>query len=212
MAFLGGSTNSFRDQDVRRALAPLAGLAERLGSAEVIVRHLNKNSSERNALYRGGASIAFIGAARSGLLVARNPDDESGESRILASTKANLGRLPRSLGYSIQPHGDSICVSWTGESSHRADDLLAMPDSQEELTLVEEAASFLKSILEDGALEANKAIAKAKAAGFTEKTIQRARRTAGVKPYRRGFGAGSNWMLHIPPNMAEESVKAAKGR
>jgi hypothetical protein len=98
------------------------------------------------------------------------------------------------------------------ESSHRAVDLLAMPDSQEELTVVEEAASFLKSILEDGALEANKAITKAKAAGFTEKTIQRAIKTAGVLPYRRGFGAGSNWMLHIPPNMAEEKAKAANGR
>ena len=33
MAFLSGDTNSHRDQDVRRALAPLAGLAERTGAA-----------------------------------------------------------------------------------------------------------------------------------------------------------------------------------
>jgi hypothetical protein len=32
MAFLSGDTNSHRDQDVRRALAPLAGLAERTGA------------------------------------------------------------------------------------------------------------------------------------------------------------------------------------
>jgi hypothetical protein len=131
MAFLGGRTNSFRDQDVRRALAPLARLAERLGVAIVIVRHLNKNTGEQNSLYRGGGSIGIIGAARSGLLVARNPDDETGEARILASTKANLGRLPTSLGYSIQTHGASICVAWTGESAYRAADLLAVLDREE---------------------------------------------------------------------------------
>jgi RecA-family ATPase len=32
MAFLSGDTNSHRDQDVRKALAPLAGLAERTGA------------------------------------------------------------------------------------------------------------------------------------------------------------------------------------
>ena len=68
MAFLGATANSFRDQDVRRALAPLARLAETLGAAVIIVRHLTKNSAEGNPLYRGGASIGIIGAARSGLL------------------------------------------------------------------------------------------------------------------------------------------------
>ena len=35
MAFLSANTNSHRDQDVRRALAPLAGLAERTGASRV---------------------------------------------------------------------------------------------------------------------------------------------------------------------------------
>ena len=51
MAFLPGEVNSHRDQDVRRALAPLARLAERTGAAVVVVRHLNK-ASGGNALYR----------------------------------------------------------------------------------------------------------------------------------------------------------------
>ena len=82
--------NFYRDQDVR-ALAPLARLAERLVVAVVIVRHLTKNSSEGNPLYRGGGSIGFVGAARSGLLIASDPDDETGESRIIASTNRTSG-------------------------------------------------------------------------------------------------------------------------
>src|SRR5918997_1507363 len=39
MAFLTGKTDSHKDQDVRRGLAPLAALAERKGAAVLLVRH-----------------------------------------------------------------------------------------------------------------------------------------------------------------------------
>jgi putative DNA primase/helicase len=44
MAFLDATVNSWRDQDVRRALAPLARLADRSGCAIVLLRHLNKSN------------------------------------------------------------------------------------------------------------------------------------------------------------------------
>jgi hypothetical protein len=68
MAFLSGDTNSHRDQDVRRALAPLAGLAERTGASVLVIRHLNK-AAANNPLYRGGGSIGIIGAARMAFVV-----------------------------------------------------------------------------------------------------------------------------------------------
>src|SRR5262245_17169993 len=37
MAYLGGDVNSHRDQDVRRALAPLAALAEEIGVAVILI-------------------------------------------------------------------------------------------------------------------------------------------------------------------------------
>jgi hypothetical protein len=91
MAFLSGDTNSHRDQDVRRALAPLAGLAERTGAAVLVVRHLNK-AAANNPLYRGGGSIGIIGAARMAFVVGKDPQDES--RRVLASTKNNLAKPP----------------------------------------------------------------------------------------------------------------------
>ena len=63
MAYLSGTVNSFRDQDVRRALHPLAQLAETTGATFVVVRHLNKSAGGK-AMYRGGGSIGIGGAAR----------------------------------------------------------------------------------------------------------------------------------------------------
>ena len=92
MAFLSGDTNSHRDQDIRRALAPLAGLAERTGACVLVVRHLNK-APGNNPLYRGGGSIGIIGAARMAFVVGKDPQDEN--RRVLASTKNNLASRPR---------------------------------------------------------------------------------------------------------------------
>jgi RecA-family ATPase len=72
MAFLSGETNSHRDQDVRRALAPLARLAERTGACVLVIRHLNK-AAANNPLYRGGGSIGIIGAARMAFVVGKDP-------------------------------------------------------------------------------------------------------------------------------------------
>ena len=90
VAFFGSKTDAHRDQDVRRVLAPLAALAESTGAAVVAIRHLNKNVGG-NALYRGGGSIGFIAAAGSGLLVAKDPEDDA--RRVLAPR-----RRPRQTG------------------------------------------------------------------------------------------------------------------
>ncbi len=87
MAFLSSETNSYRDQDMRRVLAPLARLAERLECAIVVIRHLSKGGGA-NAVYRGGGSIGIIGAARCGLLVAADPDDETGAAAFSRSRRA----------------------------------------------------------------------------------------------------------------------------
>jgi RecA-family ATPase len=98
MAFLSEKTDSYKDQDIRRALAPLAALAERTRAAILIVRHLTK-AAGGNTLYRGGGSIAIIGAARSGLVIAQDPEDS--ERRILAANKHNLSRPASSLAFRI---------------------------------------------------------------------------------------------------------------
>jgi AAA domain/Primase C terminal 1 (PriCT-1) len=85
MAFFGGGVDTYRDQSVRRALAALASLAERTGAAIVVIRHLTK-SGGNDPIRRGGGSIGIIGAARSGMLVAKDLDDE--DLRILSMSKS----------------------------------------------------------------------------------------------------------------------------
>lgn len=116
MAYLPSKRDSHRDQDVRRSLHILARLAEEKGVAVLIVRHLNKSGGSQS-IYRGGGSIGIIGAARSGLLVAKDPDDEN--RRVLASTKSNLGPLAPSLRFAVEGVGEVPRIAWGGRISPR---------------------------------------------------------------------------------------------
>jgi AAA domain len=122
-AYLASEVDSFRDHDVRAALAPLAAAAERTHVAVVVVRHLNKRMGGP-ALYRGGGSSGIIGLARSGLVVAADPEDSA--LRILASVKNNLCPPPPSLRWKLVDDGNGVArVEWLGTSEHNADALLS---------------------------------------------------------------------------------------
>ena len=72
MVVLPGDIDSHRDQDVRRALHPLAALAEATGAAVVLNRHFTKASGQK-AIHKGGGSIAITAVARAQMLVMRDP-------------------------------------------------------------------------------------------------------------------------------------------
>ena len=62
------------EASVRRALTPLIQLAEKRCCTLLMQRHLNKEVGGR-ALYRGLASIAFVAACRTALMVGRDPHE-----------------------------------------------------------------------------------------------------------------------------------------
>jgi hypothetical protein len=199
MAFLSGNANSHRDQDVRRALAPLASLAERTGAAVLVVRHLNK-ATANNPLYRGGGSIGIIGAARMAFFVGKDPQDE--DRRVLASTKNNLATQPTSLMFALEEaESGSVSVNWLGDTDMSAKDLLATPQDQEHTDALSEAKEFLSDVLADGPVPFNDLIEGAEDAGIAEKTLRRAKERLGVDAYREGEagkrGAG-RWVWKLP--------------
>ena len=122
MAILGRNIDSSRDQDVREVFTPLAQLAERNGCAILIIRHLNKGTSDK-VLYRGAGSIGIIAAARTALLVAHDPDDE--QKRVFATSKNNLSKLASNLTYQVveNEHGTPY-IQWLGENHHITSTLL----------------------------------------------------------------------------------------
>ena len=121
-ALLGRNIDSSRDQDVREVFTPLAQIAERTGCAILIIRHLNKGSSD-NILYRGAGSIGIIAAARTGLLVAHDPDDE--QKRVFATIKNNLSKMAPNLTYQIVENERGVpYIQWLGENHHSTSTLL----------------------------------------------------------------------------------------
>lgn len=121
MAFLGTEFDAHKDQDVRRCMRPLRDLAERLRVCILLVRHLNKLNGGA-ALYRGGGSIGITGAARASLIVGRDPQDP--KRHVLAMNKINVGPLPRSLAYRIDPEKGVSRIGWEGECDLTRDDIL----------------------------------------------------------------------------------------
>ncbi len=190
MAYLGSQVDSHRDQDVRRALAPLAAMAERVGAAVIVVRHLNK-SAGASAVYRGGGSIGIIGAARTALLVGADPEDEN--RRILAVSKCNLAAIAPALAYTLvyDPAFGCARVEWHGATEHRASELLAAPATDEERDARGDAIQFLDTVLGDGPLGAAEVRALARKQGIADRTLDRAKKDAGVVSERVGFGPGS---------------------
>jgi AAA domain-containing protein len=122
-AVLGHNVASSRGQGVREVLTPLKHLAERTGCAILIIRHLNKSSSD-NLLYRGAGSIDIIAAARCGLIVAYDPVDE--QKRVLATTKNNLSKFASNLTYQVvENERGTPYIQWSGENHHDISSLLA---------------------------------------------------------------------------------------
>jgi hypothetical protein len=197
MAFFGSDIDSYKDQNVRRALAALASLGERTGAAIVIVRHLNK-SGGKTPIYRGGGSIGIIGAARSGMMVGEDPDDEN--RRVLAPVKSNLAAPAPSLSFVLEEaENGAVRVRWLGETEVAATDLLSAP-REEDSSALGEARNFLVDLLQDGPVPYAEVEAAAEQAGITMRTVKRAKKDLGVESHREGESGrqgGGRWVWSI---------------
>lgn len=191
MAYLADA-DAHKDAEVRGLLGPLAALAAKMGVAFVLVRHLNKNPGG-NALYRGGGSIAFLAAARSALVVAKDPDDETGRRRVLATTGTN--NAPDDLpgyAYSIEvAHvpgvGEVPRVRWEGPHHASATDLLTPPRA-ERAHGRERAEAFLSAELAHGPRPVADVSKAAERLHISAATLRRAREHLGVVATSRGYG------------------------
>ena len=209
MAFLAGQVDSHKDQDIRRVLASMAYMAARTGAAVLVVRHMRKGAG--SALDKGSGSIGIIGAARAGLLVAPDPQDEN--RRILAMTKSNLAKMPDALAYRLvddEQYGVARVV-WDGATKHTANDLVRPRVDEEEAPALAEAVRVLKEILADGPLAAGNVKRLAATAGVAERTLQRARHALGVTARRQGFGPGAHYVWSMPADPPDPLAQGTHG-
>jgi len=191
------SCNMGNDHDVREALGPLTALASKTGAAIVVVRHLTKGGS-RVALYRGGGSIAVIGAARTALLLGKDPDDPQG--RVLAVTKSNLGPIPPSLKLKvISAEGDVARLEYVGESAYSADNVLTAAVDSVKRSAFDEATAFLREFLANGPAHVNLIKKAATEAGHAWATVKAAKMRLGVESNKRKAANGA-WVWELPPS------------
>jgi len=95
------SVSMFNDQDVRKALSPLAEMAERTGCAIVMITHTVKYVSARaHALTAiGGSGGGMTGAARAIFLFGVDPADST--QRALVPVKFNIGPKPMAMTFEL---------------------------------------------------------------------------------------------------------------
>lgn len=196
-----GKADSHNNTEVRKVLAPLAELAERLDVAVLAVTHLRKG--EGRAMYRAMGSLAFIAAVRAGWCV--TADEHQPERRLVLPIKNNLAIDQGGLAYTITENDLGAHVHWEqSEVRLSADEALGQGGGQMR-SEVDEAGQWLRDALTSGPKKATQLIARAKRDGIAERTLRRAKVTLGIRSHRESTQSGQAWMWHLPtPETCEQ--------
>jgi putative DNA primase/helicase len=210
-AYLGGA-DSHKNADMRQLLMPLAKLAEEFDLAVICVNHLNKGGANNDALLRVMGSLAFVAAARSAWIVAKDPENPA--RRLFLPAKNNLGPDQTGLAFSID--GCTITggietsrISWEPNPvSISANEVLAL-EPPEDRTATDEAADLLRQLLSPGPMKAQDVQREARQAGISEKALRRARERLGITPRKAAFSGGWTWELSTEdaPNVEDAPLK-----
>jgi len=189
-AHMGRKVDMFKDADVRAVLTPLAQLAERTGVAVLCIAHMNKDT-QRRAIYRASGSVAFVAQARSVLAVVVDPDDATGDRRLLLPVKGNLGPKPKGLAFTT-PGGR---LRWEdGDVIMTVDEALREDDAHT-TSQVERAEDFLRDYLAAGPKPAADVFEAARAEGISERTLMRAKARLRVESHRETVPGPWFWRL-----------------
>jgi hypothetical protein len=176
-AFLGQDIYSLNDLMIRRALEPLARVAQTTDAAILLIRHLGKCGATRQAIHRGLGSIAILGMVRTAFLVGRDPDDSM--QFVIACSKNNLAAMSPSLGFRIVQNGTGLpCIEWLGIAPYTADDLLQ--PSRRRGEAVPRAVAFLEERLADGPCARQRLLEEAEDVGLSLRTLERAKAELGI--------------------------------
>lgn len=197
-AYLADS-DSHKNAEIRGLLAPLARLAADHRLAVVMVTHMSKAAGGR-AMYRAMGSLAFIAAARSAWVVAKDKDDP--RRRLFLPAKNNIGNDETGLAYNIT---DGM-VAWERDPvTMSVDEALGAengggdePRRGPEPVIQDEARRWLLHLLSDGAVAVARIKAESQAAGMAWRTVHRAADSLGAIREKNGFDGGWQWRLPKP--------------
>ncbi len=193
--------DSHKNAEVRRGLQPLADLAASLRCAIVGITHFSKGTSGRDPVERLTGSLAFGALARIVLVAAKHQEeDQSGHAkRLFLRAKSNIG--PDGSGFEYDLHQAELTehpgiftssVRWGEAVDGAARELLAKADTSddpEEKDALIDAQRFLRDLLADGPVPAKQIEADIRGAGYSPRTINRAKKLLRIDSYK----AGTKW-------------------
>ncbi len=196
--------DSHKNAEVRRGLQPLVDVGHKLGAAVLGISHFSKGTAGREVTERVTGSLAFGALGRVVLAAAKRSEDDGG-GRILARAKSNIGPDGGGFAYDLAPGtvpnhpGIEVHVlQWGNAIEGSARDLLASAEDagdSEERSAVEDAKDFLRGLLGDGAVAAKRVYTEGREAGYSERTLRRAKKTLGIEAVKDGLKAGWSWRL-----------------
>lgn len=194
--------------DVRRGLQPLVDMALELDCAVIGITHFSKGSSGRDPVERVMGSQAFGALARVVIVAAKESgsSEEAPSRRFIALAKSNIGPDGGGFDYGLQQtqldsHGGIVAtyVNWRGAIVGSARELLGAAESQgsDDARGCErdDAMVFLKSLLSDGPVLVQTIKADAAAAGHSWRTLERAKKDAGIESRKGGVNEAWTWTL-----------------
>jgi putative DNA primase/helicase len=202
-AYMGAGINAWKGQDVRIALEPARLFAAERGIAVVLIQHLNRRT-DGDPLARIADSQGIPQLARSVLVWGPDPSDPEGDNgslKALVAAKANLARgATASATFRIEERtvtgGLTAPTLIRGDDSQiTAGDLVADAETR---TAQDEASEWLQQILADGPVAAKDVLREAKANGFSDRTLNRAKTPAGVvSEQNRGENGIKGWIWRL---------------
>jgi len=202
-----GSANVNNTSDVRPITDRLNRIAAATGAAIIGIRHINKSKGLGEARSAGAHSVAWLQGARSALIIGCDPDDRS--KRAIGQHKLNLGAESKTT-YGFRISNDGL-FEWTGESELTIDRMLSIRQvkSTKKKSAVDTAAEFLTEDLKTagGSKLASEILKAAHELGISPRTLDRAKKKAGVISKKQGMPDRWKWNL---PN-ADDRHRAPPG-
>lgn len=193
-AYLGAEVDMHRANEVRPILKRLGSVAEQMGCAVVLIRHLNKMQGQKSG-HRGMGSVDFQAAARSVLLVGRTKEDP--QLRIVVPDKSSLAPEGESIAFALDPE---LGFQWKGYCAYNAEELLGGSTKQVQ-TKTMQAEETLRNLLDKPA-PAEEILRRITAAGISERTLMTAKKNLGILSEKRG----AQWFWRLPGGQGRKDV------
>lgn len=195
-AYLGNNSDLMIATRTRKLMRKLSSWASENKCAIVLIGHLSK-SDGRKDLYRSFGSIDVVAAARSVLMIERDPDDW--DLRTVRQVKSNLA-----------PTGDDLLFRMTREDGFRwiekdnnKDEnetqkaFYELPKNKHEL-----AAILIRDALSDGDVESSRIKDIMKKYSIGTKTMQETKEKLGITSFRKM----RKWYWHMEKAAVENLI------